>query len=326
MAGGPLQTAADLARVFLHSAAAGIPEFAERTFGDPANADRTDKMVAKSQADTGFAGDLANVAGYIAPAVGGLKALKGLRALPSAVRAAPKAAEAIPALVQRGRVALTNAGGPGITKAEAAARLGIDYVPTLAEKAIGGAGRAVAGAVGLPLKHPIISALTGLGALAEYGQRSGAGQAKAATAPAAAPKAAPAPKAPKPAANADKVVSDILSALHEVDNQPTFSGMAAQLAQSQGGKVSLRQLSALGDLSQHAATADYYQGGGAKKGPKPGEEAARLLEQQYLAQYQKALSDPNADTAKAAQEFEEKVLQLNKSQLIDPYGLAGGAE
>jgi hypothetical protein len=327
---GALRGAEDLARVFLHSAAAGIPEWAERTFGNPANAAATDAAVTASRSRAGLAGDVADVAGFLAPATAGLKGLKAATKIPAAIRAAPKIAEAIPAAVQSGRAALADLGGPGATKAEAAARLGIDYLPTFAERALGATGKAVAGAAALPLKHPVISALTGLGALAEYGRRNATGQAKAAvTKPAAAAAATSAPKPAGKAADANKVVSDILSALHEVDSSPpTFSDMASQLAASQGGKISARQLAALGDIAQKSATADYYEQGGAHKVAKPGDTAASMLEQQYVAQFQKALGDPNADPVAAQKEFEEKVLQLRKTQFIDPYGLndGGGAE
>jgi hypothetical protein len=43
-------------------------------------------------------------------------------------------------------------------------------------------------------------------------------------------------------------------------------------------------------------------------------------------QFQKSLQDPKADPAKAQQEFENKVLQLRKTQFIDPYGLQDGGE
>lgn len=62
---GVLQGAEDLARIFLHSAAAGIPEWAERRFGNAANAAQTDQMVAAARQRTGIAGSLTNAAATI---------------------------------------------------------------------------------------------------------------------------------------------------------------------------------------------------------------------------------------------------------------------
>ena len=90
--------------------------------------------------------------------------------------------------------------------------------------------------------------------------------------------------------------------------------------------ISLRQLGALSEAAQRGAQADYYRGGGSAKLPGPGDKAGRMLEQQYITQFQKALSDPKADVAKAQEDFESKVLQLRKTQFIDPYGLQSGGE
>lgn len=165
-------------------------------------------------------------------------------------------------------------------------------------------------------KKGALAAGLGLGTLAEYNARTSA---DAAPAPKAAAPAAV--KAPTPA-QAKEVAEHAAGARAAQEAQPQgFDGMVARLAAGQGGMISLRQLGALSDAAQRASQADYYAAGGGKKAAAPGDMAGRLLEQQYMQQYQKALSDPNADHQKAADQFEAKTLQLRKSQFIDPYGL-----
>jgi hypothetical protein len=170
-------------------------------------------------------------------------------------------------------------------------------------------------------KKGALAAGLGLGTLAEYNARTGAEAAPAPKAPAAA-----AVKQPTPA-QAQAVAEHAAGARAAQEAQPAgFDGMVAKLAAGQGGMISLRQLGALSDAAQRASQADYYSSGGSKKAAAPGDMAGRLLEQQYMAQYQKALGDPKVDQQKAADQFETKVLQLRKSQFIDPYGLHDGGE
>jgi hypothetical protein len=170
-------------------------------------------------------------------------------------------------------------------------------------------------------KKGALAAGLGLGGLAEYNARTSAD-------------AAP---APKPAAAAAKqpdinaIAAKIAAAAHgaaAATPEPAndFSSMIQRLAAGQGGAISLRQLGALSESAQRGAQADYYGHGGSARPPAPGDAAGRMLEQQYVSQFQKALDDPKADAAKAQQEFENKVLQLRKTQFIDPYGLQSGAE
>ncbi len=112
--------------------------------------------------------------------------------------------------------------------------------------------------------------------------------------------------------------------------------MIANLASGQNGEISLRQLGALGDAAQRGAAAN--SAGVTKAGKlKPGDAAAQMLENQYINQYERALANPATDAAAAAAEFEEKVLQLRKTQFIavlavrevvgiDPYDLANQPE
>jgi hypothetical protein len=169
-------------------------------------------------------------------------------------------------------------------------------------------------------KKGALAAGLGLGTLAEYNSRTGA-------------EAAPAPKAPAAAVKqptpqqAQAVAEHVAGARAAQQEQPAgFDGMVSKLAAGQGGMISLRQLGALSEAAQRASQADYYSAGGGKKAAAPGDMAGRLLEQQYMQQYQKALGDPKADPQKAADQFETKVLQLRKSQFIDPYGLHDGGE
>jgi hypothetical protein len=169
-------------------------------------------------------------------------------------------------------------------------------------------------------KKGAIAAGLGLGTAATYNARTSADTPKA-----AAPKAAA--KQPDVNAIAAKIAQAAQGARAAQEAQPAgFDGMVAKLAAGQGGMISLRQLGALSEAAQRGATADYYSAGGGKKAPLPGDAAGRMLEQQYVTQFQKALQDPKADPAKAQQEFENKVLQLRKTQFIDPYGLQDGGE
>lgn len=173
----------------------------------------------------------------------------------------------------------------------------------------------------LASKKGALAALAGLGGLAEYNSRTAGAEAQPAP---AAPKAVAVTKA-APAgkkADLDKVATNAAAQQGPL----SFSDLVGHLADAQGGKISLRQLGALSEAAQRGANADFYAGGGSKKAAAPGDLAGRMLENQYIAQFQKALGDPNADPLKAQQEFENKVLQLRKTQFIDPYGLqdAGG--
>jgi hypothetical protein len=180
---GVLQYAADLARVYLHSAAAGIPEFAERQFGNPANADATDRAVAQSRANTGAAGSVANVAGYFAP--GGIisDAIKGVRALPGAVRAVPKIAGVVPDAerVIRGFV------NPG--RANAFARLGLGEVPTTTGAIGEGIGNVASNVANYVKAHKLLTAgVLGGGAAAALADDGSSGGKATASAPAPAAK------------------------------------------------------------------------------------------------------------------------------------------
>jgi hypothetical protein len=168
-------------------------------------------------------------------------------------------------------------------------------------------------------KKGALAAGLGLGGLAEYNARTSAD-------------AAPAPKAAASAKGPDinAIAAKIAAAAHGVAATPApandFSAMIQRLAAGQGGAISLRQLGALSESAQRGAQADYYGRGGSSRAPAPGDAAGHMLEQQYVDQFQKSLSDPKADPVKAQQQFEDKVLQLRKTQFIDPYGLQSGAE
>jgi hypothetical protein len=167
-------------------------------------------------------------------------------------------------------------------------------------------------------KKGALAAGLGLGGLAEYNARTSAETPKA---------AAKAPAAVKQPDVKQALAEHVAGARAAQEAQPAgFDSMVAKLAAGQGGMISLRQMGALSEAAQRAAQADYYTGGGGKKAAAPGDAAGRMLEQQYVSQFQSALQDPKADPAKAQQEFENKVLQLRKTQFIDPYGLQPGAE
>jgi hypothetical protein len=180
----------------------------------------------------------------------------------------------------------------------------------------GGAKAALSGVKALPaIAKAVVSkkglglGLGGLATLAEYNARTG--------------DETPVPKVAAAAAVAKPAVKEAVAHAAAAEGVPTndFSAMIQRLANGQGGAISLRQLGALSDAAQKGSQADYYARGGSAKAPAPGDLAGHMLEQQYVAQFQNALQDPKADPAKAQQQFEDKVLQLRKTQFNDPYGL-----
>lgn len=168
-------------------------------------------------------------------------------------------------------------------------------------------------------KKAALAAGLGVGTLAEYNARTGA------ETPKAAPKAA-APAVKQPDANAAaKIAQAAQGARAAQEAQPAgFDSMVAKLAAGQSGMISLRQLGALSEAAQRGAQADYYGSGGGRRAAAPGDAAGHMLEQQYISQFQNALGDPKADPALAQKQFEDKALQLRKTQFIDPYGLQDG--
>jgi hypothetical protein len=172
-------------------------------------------------------------------------------------------------------------------------------------------------------KKGLAAAGLGIGSLAEYNART------ADAAPAKAAGVTPVAKPKK--ANVDDMVAKIAAAVHgpataKPAGPASYDDMVTRLAAGQDGMISLRQLGALSESAQRGAQADYYQHGGASRPVAPGDTAGHMLEQMYVNQFQKALTDPKADPAKAQEEFENKVLQLRKTQFIDPYGLHDGGE
>lgn len=160
------------------------------------------------------------------------------------------------------------------------------------------------------------AAATGLGAgaLLSYNNRTQP-QARAAAQPAAPAKAAAKPSRGSGTQRSDRIADEFLSSIKALDSQPpTFNNIVDQVAAANGGNISLRELMAISEVAQRATPK-------AGKTPPPGDMAGRMLENQYITQFEKALADPNVDPVAAQQEFEEKILQLRKTQFIDPYGL-----
>lgn len=238
---GVLSSAADLARIYLHSAGGGIPEWAGRTFGGAegaASAARIDQSVADSRARAGLAGSVANIAGYVAP--GGVisDAFKAIKFAPAAVRALPAVERAVAKAVVPGYAA----------RVAGRARLGLDELPTAAEHLVEG-GRNLVRNVGSgfmkhPVVYPVAGAATAVGVLGDYAnQGSGAQAAAPAEAPAAAPAAGPIPNAPK--FHSAQMADDFSSAMQEAmgGNGPTtYDNMLQRVMASQGGKISMHQL------------------------------------------------------------------------------------
>lgn len=114
----------------------------------------------------------------------------------------------------------------------------------------------------------------------------------------------------------------IASARKQAEPKPMFEDLIARVAAGQEGMVSLRQLGAISEAAQRGAAAN--TAGQSKSAPKPGDAAAAMLEKIYVNQLNNRLADPNADPAAAQDEFEQKVLQLRKTQFNNPYGVAEG--
>lgn len=119
------------------------------------------------------------------------------------------------------------------------------------------AGRVLPAAVRAIKAHPLITgaaatfpALT----LANYSSDDYGGGSK--QLPAAAPARQAKPKqAPRGTANADKMADGIMGGLDALGAEPpTFQGLAQQLADGQGGNISLRQLMGLSEVAQRTAT------------------------------------------------------------------------
>lgn len=218
---GVLQSAADLARVYLHSAGAGIPEWAQRHFGDANIANQTDQMVAQSRARAGIAGDAVNAAGYFAPVMGAVKGVKAIRSL-------PEAAGAVRNLVH-----------PGIMRSEALARLGLEAQPGVVARA--------AGAIAAhPWRTAAAAGALGVGTFAGYDTRTA--QASPATVkPAAAATQSDVPQRPVP----NFAVSSRNNSAGPAPGM--LEGLLRAAGAEHGGKISLNQLNAIGDFVSHAS-------------------------------------------------------------------------
>lgn len=276
------------------------------------------KNLAEARQELGLTGAATETAGQFAGAAGLTKlALKGVPAAWRAVKAAPAVIEATPAAALRGARAIGLA--RGATRAEIGARLGVE-MPTVL-------GRAAAAATGAAKAHPIASTLAAIGlpvavsanyASGEYDSPSTTVKSPATTKPAT----TRAQAKPRDTGVRDKVADDlagqIMSGLQSVDGQPpTFESMASQLAASQGGKISLNQLSSLGEIARSIATKPV-------KPVDPTITGAETLMQSYQERLQRGLADPDPQVQqRAMDDYEEKVLQLRKTRFIDPYGVAG---
>jgi hypothetical protein len=313
------QPVVDTTRVFLNSAMGGLPEMVGR------NAERNRIETEAARERLGLVGDVANAAGFLAPAAGAVKAVQGLKYLPSLMKGAAggvkSAAKALPAAER----AVARKVVPGYAAREnAMTRLATPYMagpavtsqmPTLT----GAVGRAVAAHPG---KAAIGAGVLGAGTAVSRNYRLYDEQNPPAARQAAAAR-------PSPVARAQQVKDEPMSgdstsfADRAIANyremqaaQPNdFDGMIDQIAKAQGGQISLAQMGALAEMQNQTAPRG--------RQPQPGDAAGRMLEEAYVTQLQKAMQDPNADPVKAMEEFETKVLQLRKTQYIDPLGLGG---
>lgn len=300
MAGGPLQFLDDYSRILSNGLTFGLADKAVHAITGKDEAAAT----AAARQRQGLAGDVANVATMLA----------GGRGVVKAVRAAPTV---IPALARQARVGLANLGGPGLTRAEAAARLGIDYVPTLAERGLSAAGRAVGNVAAYPFQHPILSALTGAGGLAAYASRSNDGVARAAPAP------APAPATQMSDNRQDAVPQEVLDAAKQVaggnsaPQNPEFSQLVGMAAAANGGKINLRQLSALADVAYKTVPRRSVKSPGiADIAGQRALELGEQLTQQRMAQA--AASGDKQAYANAVQEQIDRYERLARARAIDP--------
>jgi hypothetical protein len=290
---GVLQGAEDYTRIFLNSAMGGLPNM----IGEHAAQNAAELQAARQR--TGFGGSLANVAGWVAPVSA---ALKVPRAIGAGVRAAPTALEAIPAAERAVTSILPQSG-----RALARARLGLPELPTISETL----GKNIVGAV---KAHPIKSALAAIGvplaALADYG--GGDASTPAAAAPSAA-KATPAAKAASPAAAKSAAA----------DNASPLDQLVGMVAKSQGGKISLSQLAAIGDFTskvspeiRHPPT---YKDLAAAELTKNSQDSFNTLIGQ--AQAAKASGDTKTATALQQQALDQRRADLLSIMGQDPQSL-----
>lgn len=306
---GAAQTGEDLLRVFMNSAMGGLPTMIG------AHAAENQQKVDAARQRLGLAGDITNIAGYLAPGAG---LLKGVRALPAAVRAAPAALraapEVIPTLARAARVGITNLGGPGLTRAEAAARLGLEYAPNVAERAVNAAGRAIGNVAQIPLRHPFLTAATVAGGLGSYAARN-----NAQAVPAANAASAPAATTPQGAAGGsyyDPIPSGFKEAAASAQGMnPSFSQLASMAAAGNGGKLSIDQLGALSDIAYKTAPRM-----APAKPPTPAEIAAqRALDlNEMITRSRQAAATNQDEYMRATQDGMGAYLQISKSRAYDP--------
>lgn len=177
------------------------------------------------------------------------------------------------------------------------------FIPGVVRRNPGKTALSVAGlGIGLPIRHNIRT------------------EGEAAAGPVASPRPAAREVAASPASSprrsyetADKVTAGIMADLAGPSGPPTFQSMAEQVAAGQGGGISMRQMIALADIADKIEPS-----ASASRGPKVGDAAGAILEQEYLDRYQRALADPRVDPDAAANEFRTRVLELRKSSYIDP--------
>jgi hypothetical protein len=245
----------------------------------------------------GLAGNAINAATMLA---GGAGAVKGGIA---AVRALPTLAKAAGGAARSGAKAVRNVVHPGVTRGDMRARLNMAAPPSLIS-------RAMSTVKANPWKSAGAAGIVGAGTFG--GDASSEPQRPQMHAALEAPTAQAAPPSPHNFSNADALASSFAEIVREAA-QPTLADMMASIGESQGGKISLNQLNALGEYAQRTAVKP-------GKMPAPGDEAARILEAIYLDQYQKDRAE--IGEAEAFKNFEERTLQLKKVASLSDQRLA----
>jgi hypothetical protein len=294
------QAADDTVRVAANGLTFGLADKATGAITGEDEAART----AAARENLGVAGDVINAATYLAGPLGALKLGKAAwaagKTLPALMGAGGRAATAV------GTKAVRAVNPTFVGNTTARARLGLAPAQGMASKAASAVRSGAATAKANPWKTAGAAGAVAFGTSVGHNSRTENNQsavtpAKAVAAPAG--KAAAAEKAADPAAQA----AEIAKLLGEGAGQPSFEDMMGDVAAAQGGQISLRQMGALAEMQQRTTPK-------AVKPAAPGDAAGRMLEEMYTTQFSKALQDPNADPVKAQEEFEQKILQLRKTQ------------
>lgn len=286
---GFLQGAEDVTRIILNSASGNLPTMVGSAEQKKWNADQ----LAAARQRMGLAGDVVNAASMLAGGAGVIKgAAAGIRALPGMARAVSTAARGA------GPAAIRAVNPAYVGNSTARARLGLDALPGMGQ-------RAASVVRANPKKSLAFGVGTGLGAVLGYDGRNG-GAANASVAPtvvAPVPTATPAPVSdggydPLPPGIREAAAADAAAA------SDPFQTMVEQIAAANGGKISMREMMAIADITNKTASS--------RKAPKL-PSIADVAGQQALSIAQQRLS--RAEASGDPELYESELENFNRVAL-----------